>query len=200
MNQQFSKKTILIHGYAGKDLSYWLQWIEEELQKKGVDSYFPAYQDSKQPKMQEWLKLFKDELSDPNCEYTFVAHSMGCLVTLKLIEELDIKVDKVVLVACPKNIVKEDDQGSLWKKVTGKEREDLKNFFEQKFDWALVSSKISNFHLFFSDDDYAVPFEAFDYYKNIFPTADFKVFHNYGHFNRKNDTYTLPEALEILLK
>ncbi|MCA9382642.1 alpha/beta hydrolase [Candidatus Dojkabacteria bacterium] len=193
-----NKKTILIHGYAGRDLSFWLQWIEEELKKEKVTTYFPAYEDSKQPKMDQWVNLFKEELSDPDCEYSFVAHSMGCLVTLKLIEQLDLKLNNVVLVACPKNMVLDKVSGSLSTKVIGEERRILNEFFEQQYDWDLINSKISNLHFFFSDDDFAVPIDAYDYYKEIFPEAEFKIFNNYGHFNRKNDIYTLPEALELI--
>lgn len=191
-------KTILIHGYAGHDLSHWLQWLQGELEKQNKDTYFPSYEDSKQPNMTDWQSLFTKELSVSDCEYTFVAHSMGCLVTLKLIENLNIKVKKVVLVACPKNVVAADEKGSLWEKIDGEEWALMEKFFNQDIDWNVINAKASNINFFFSDDDFAVPLEAYDYYKNIFPDANFKVFHNYGHFNRKTGIFTLPEVLELL--
>jgi predicted alpha/beta hydrolase family esterase len=191
-------KYILLHGYAGHDLSFWLQWLEVELNKQGKEVVFPAYEDSKLPIIEEWLSVFTKELSDSSYTYTFIAHSMGSLVTLKLIETLDIKINKVILVACPKNEVKDDDEGSLWQKVDGKEREILKSFFEQDMDWELIKSKIPELHFFYSEDDFAVPFEAYHYYKKIFSDANFKIFKNHGHFNRKNDINTLPEVLELI--
>lgn len=192
------EKTILLHGYAGHDLSYWLQWLEQELVKQDKNVAFPSYENSKHPDMNEWLELVKPELTDNKAKYTLVTHSMGSLVALKLIESLDRVFDNVILVACPKNIVTDDDKGSLWKKVTGQEKESLKRFFEQELKFDLIESRVNQLHFFYSDDDYAVPFEAHDYYNKRFPNAQFKTFHNYGHFNRKNDIYTLPEILEIL--
>ena len=192
------EKTILLHGYAGHDLSYWLQWLEQELVKQDKNVAFPSYENSKLPDMNEWLELVKPELTDNQVKYTLVTHSMGSLVALKLIESLDRVFDNVILVACPKNIVTDDDQGSLWKKVAGQEKETLKRFFEQELNFDLIESRVNQLHFFYSDDDYAVPFEAHDYYNKRFTNAQFKIFHNYGHFNRKNDIYTLPEILEIL--
>ncbi len=192
------EKTILNHGYAGHDLSFWLQWIEAELQKDNKEVVFPTYENSKLPKMEEWVSLIKKEVSDQSYTYTFVAHSMGSLVTLKLIESMNVTIEKVVLVACPKNYVATNDGGSLWKRVEGEERRILKTFFDQDLDFKAIQEKIPELHFFFSKDDFVIPYEAHDYYQSKFPRAHFKTFNSYGHFNRKNNIYTLPEALEII--
>jgi len=188
--------TILIHGYIGKELSWWLQWLESKLNYT-QKVFFPSYINSKNPDMDEWMNLFHDKLVNKDCEYTFIAHSIGSLVTMKLIEKYDIHVKNMIVVGCPQNRISAHKQ--FTDKIDNIKREIFTQFVEQEYDWRLIASKIENISFFFSDNDYAIPYqETISYYKKKFPNALFKTFHNYGHFNYKSDISELPEILDII--
>jgi len=151
--------------------------------------------------MSNWVRLFSNKISSFDDDFIFIAHSFGCLVALKLVEKVDIKISDVVLVACPKNKIEGCNLESLWKKISDRKKDILTKFVEQDFDWDIIKSKIRNLNFFLLDDDFAIPYEeTLPYYKSIFPKASFKTFKNYGHFNRRNNICELPEVLEIIEK
>jgi len=129
------KNTILIHGYAGKDLSFWLQWLEKELSKHS-HVFFPSYVDSKISDMEKWTSLFNKKLSRRIENYNFIAHSLGSLVTMKLIEQHDIKVQNMVLVACPVNKIELHRQ--LIDRIDDDAKMVFTKFVEHEYDWDLI--------------------------------------------------------------
>ena len=194
------KNVFLFHGYIGKKMSDWLLWLEKELKKNKVDVYFPEYNNSQKPVMADWLKEFEITSSEINFDTIFIAHSLGCLVALLLLQQSNIKISKVILTACLKNEVSSQNLKGLWAKISEEEKESIASFIEQELDWQKIKDSADDFVFYFSKDDYAVDFEEnFEFYKKLFPDAKFKIYDNHGHFNHKNDIYEMPDILSEII-
>lgn len=194
------KKVFIFHGYNSREMSHWMIWLEEKLRQAGVEVYFPAYNNSREPVMAEWLKLFESEKSKVDQETIFVAHSFGCLVTLKFLAELNITVSKVILVAPPRDEFTGKSLVGLLGKITETEKEAIIKFMNQKLDWDSLKSKSREFIFLLSKDDYAINFEeSYSFYNKLFPSSDFKIYDSAGHFNHKAGIYEMPEVLDLII-
>lgn len=87
---------IVLHGSGGIDM--WIPWLEKELKSKASDVWVPTLPDPGEPDLKKQLP-FLLESNKIGPESTIIGHSASCPLILSLLENLDITVKKVVLVA-----------------------------------------------------------------------------------------------------
>ncbi|MBI2579242.1 MAG: serine hydrolase family protein [Candidatus Aenigmarchaeota archaeon] len=183
------KKVFLVHRWEGSPEKDWMPWLKRELEKKGFRVFAPLMPDAANPEMDSWLNhlLHITKIAgDPNKDWFFVGHSLGCITILRYIETLkeNQKIGGAVLVAGFA-----DDL----------EIPELSDFYKEPVDWQKIKSHCRNFIAVNSDNDPYVPLKHGYAFKEKLG-AELVVMHKHGHFSGSEGFVELPVALEAVLK
>lgn len=102
-----SKRVLILHGLGGSDFPHWQAQLSSDLIKENYIVSFPAFPSRDNPKLQEWKEFLKKEVEHfrPNI---VVCHSLANILWFHTCDELDIKFDKLMLVAPVRNQVLEE--------------------------------------------------------------------------------------------
>lgn len=102
-----NKRVLILHGLGGSDFPHWQAHLACDLIKQNTAVSFPTFPNRDNPDLQEWKEFLKKE-----CEHfkptIVVCHSLANLLWFHICEELDIKLDKLMLVAPVRNEELED--------------------------------------------------------------------------------------------
>ena len=107
-----NKRILILHGLNGSDFPHWQAQLASDLIKENYIVSFPAFPSRDNPKLQEWKDFLKKELEHFKPDIV-VCHSLANILWFHICDELDINLDKLMLVAPVRN----------------KELEDAKSFF-----------------------------------------------------------------------
>lgn len=93
-----NKRVLIIHGWGGSSYPHWQACLAADLIKEHYVVSFPSLPNKKFPKLDEWKEFIKKEVEHfkPNI---VVCHSLGNIVWFHVLDELDIKIEKLLLVA-----------------------------------------------------------------------------------------------------
>lgn len=184
------RKVYIIHGWEGYPEEGWFPWLRSKLIENGFQVIIPALPDSDKPTIEKWLTFLKEKVKDPDKDTFFVAHSLGCITTLRYIESLpgSKKIGGAVLIAGFGHDLE-------YKGYKG----ELSSFFKTELDWRKVRTQGGKFVSICSDNDPWVPLKHnATFVKEL--GAESLVLHNMLHFSGGEGFTQLPEALEALLR
>lgn len=191
-----SNSVAIFHGYSGHKPGSWLSWLEQELLSRKFDPIYPSFPPLGSSRIEEWYEHFQKYQTNIKGPLSIVGHSAGTTFALYLIEHLDIKYDKLVLV-CPLN---NQDGAEYNRPGAESEAPFIRAFVHQEFDFDLIKARAKNITFILSDNDPNVPYEKTKkYFSQIFPNAKFLTLHNAGHINAKAGIFELPVALEEIV-
>lgn len=105
--KKMSKRVLILHGLNGSDYPHWQSQLAMDLIKENFIVSFPSFPSRDNPKLQEWKEFLKKEIKHFNPDIV-VCHSLGNILWFHTCDELDIKLDKLMLVAPVRNEVLED--------------------------------------------------------------------------------------------
>ncbi len=91
------KNTIILHGTGSNPNEFWFPWLKEVLEKKGYEVWVPELPDGDNPDKNKWLP-FIFENGKFNEETVIIGHSAGAAIILALLEDLDVKIRRAILV------------------------------------------------------------------------------------------------------
>ncbi len=194
------KQAFIIHGYGGNKDGHWFPWLKSELEKFNFHVDNPQFPNTDHPQVQEWTQtindLWKPELkstshSNKPTFRTMIGHSLGGTEILKSLElDWTQPLDLAIIIAAPNKKVLEDSEFT-----------DLKNFFEQDFDWKKIQRNCKKFILIFSDNDPYVQPEVGEYYQHhLGGTTELFMLNNAGHFMKRDGFEEFPMLLELIKK
>jgi predicted alpha/beta hydrolase family esterase len=137
------KNAIILHGTGDSPDLYWFPYIKEKLEEKGYAVWLPALPNAKKPNLADWVPFILEngKLTE---ETVIIGHSAGAQVILSVLERLDGKIKKAILV-------------SGYSKPLPKTQNDPKN--QDSFDWEKIKGKAEEFIFINSDND---PWECTD--------------------------------------
>jgi len=93
-----SKKVLILHGWQGSSYPHWQAHLAMDLIKRNYTVSFPSLPSKNEPKLHEWKKYLKNELAHFKPDIV-VCHSLGNILWFKIEEELNIQIEKLLLVA-----------------------------------------------------------------------------------------------------
>lgn len=93
-----NKRILILHGLNGSDFPHWQAQLASDLIKENYIVSFPAFPSRNNPKLQEWKDFLKKELEHFKPDIV-VCHSLANILWFHTCDELDIKLDKLMLVA-----------------------------------------------------------------------------------------------------
>lgn len=141
------KNAIILHGSSGTPNSFWLPSIRKFLEKQGYQVWAPQLPRPEAPdlKLQLPFVLMKGNF---NRRTILIAHSSGCPLILSLLENIDIKVEKVILVAGYARPLKRQRERSL-KKL----EKDAEPILQKEYNWEKISKNVREIIFINSDND-----------------------------------------------
>ncbi|MFA7082979.1 MAG: alpha/beta hydrolase [Arcobacteraceae bacterium] len=92
------KRVLILHGWGGSLHLHWQAQLAQSLVKENYEVSFPTLPNMDFPKLNEWKEFIKKEVEEYK-PHIVVCHSLGNIIWLHLLDELNIKLDKLMLVA-----------------------------------------------------------------------------------------------------
>ncbi|MDX4036639.1 RBBP9/YdeN family alpha/beta hydrolase [Aliarcobacter skirrowii] len=97
-----SKKVLILHGLSGSDFPHWQAHLASDLIKESYIVSFPELPNKNSPSLNEWKNFLKEEINHFKPDIV-VCHSLANILWFHTCDELDIKLDKLMLVAPVRN-------------------------------------------------------------------------------------------------
>lgn len=159
-------RVLIIHGWGGSDYPHWQAWLAGKLAANYGTVSFPLLDNPHFPSKNRWVRQLKEiiERFKPNI---VVAHSLGSVLWLLTVPEIDISLDKLILVAPPSKDTKIDT---------------IKSFFPYSIPNNLKSKE--SLIIVSDNDEYIDIKEAMKIASEC--GADLKIIPNAGHINAKS--------------
>lgn len=180
------KNALILHGTGEGPNSFWHPSIKIFLENLGYEVWVPQLPDADTPDLKKWLPVALN--FNYNEETIIIGHSAGCPLLLSVLENLNVKIHKAVLVAG-------------YAKPTGVEKTpDL--ILQSIYNWEKIKSNVEDLIFINSDND---PWKCDDeaglyMFRNLGGTLIIR--ENEGHMGSKsfNQPYTKFPLLEKLLE
>lgn len=92
------KNAIILQGAGETTKSFWLPWLEQELEKKGYEVWLPQLPDNDDPQLEKNLPFVLNNGKFTE-ETVFIGHSAGCPLILAVLENINVQIKQAILVA-----------------------------------------------------------------------------------------------------
>ena len=137
---------VLLHGYGGNPNAGSRIGLKKELESLGLKCFIPQLPIKNQPNVQEQTEyLLKNSKFDEDT--VLVGHSLGCAVALRVLEKLNVKIKKLVLVG-----------GFIEPNFKDKKRP-ITDQLNWKFDFGKIKKNVGSIIILSDKNDHAVPIE-----------------------------------------
>lgn len=97
-----SKRVLILHGLSGSNFPHWQAHLASDLIKESYIVSFPELPNKNSPSLNEWKNFLKEEIKYFKPDIV-VCHSLANILWFHTCDELDIKLDKLMLVAPVRN-------------------------------------------------------------------------------------------------
>ncbi len=192
-------KVLIIHGLGSNSNENWFQWLKKELEKNNYEVIVPDMPDSEKPVLKIWLQELEKIVFDFTEEDIIVSHSLGSSAAMNLIQKMNLKINKLFLVAPATEFLFQDKgvRDNIESASTEDNKKFTKEFLSAKIDYKKIESNIHKIYAYFSDDD---PYISLNQKKDLAKVleADYKIFKNKGHFS--DTCLELPEIIPDILE
>ena len=185
------KKLYLIHGWGGSSRGGWFDWLQEELEERGVKVTAFDMPETNAPEISKWVGFLNQNVKEIDEDTYFVSHSIGGQTILRFLEKLpeNIKIKGCVFVAGWFNLKEEASEDE-------EDREIARPWIETPIDFEKVKNHCDNFLAIFSDNDPYVPLSDKEIFKEKL-NAKIIIKNNQEHFNEVSE---IKEILDFILK
>lgn len=92
------KNVIILHGTGDKNTDFWFPYVKEKLEEKGFEVWLPQLLNAAVPNLKDWL-TFVLENGKFTPETVLIGHSAGAQLILSILENVDVKIKKAILVS-----------------------------------------------------------------------------------------------------
>ena len=91
------KNAIIFHGAGSTPNDVWYPWLRKQLEEKGYKVSSPILTNDEMAPLDKWLPMALKE--NYNNETVLIGHSAGCPLILSVLENINAKISKAILVA-----------------------------------------------------------------------------------------------------
>lgn len=177
----------IIHGAKATPQSNWFPWLSAELKALGHDARVPAMPTPEGQSYLTWRKAFYEQCGDLTPDSILVGHSVGAAFILRMLDETDVTVKAVILVAPFMNKIGLPEYDALNASFVGK-----------AVNWKSLRRKAQSWHCVMGDKDPYIPMSiAYETPMNlgIKPT----IIKGGGHLNAESGYTQFPLVLDLIL-
>lgn len=89
---------IILHGTGDKPTDFWFPYLKENLENRGYSVWLPELPNAEKPNLKDWLS-FVLQSGTFSQDTILVGHSAGAQLILSILEKIDIKIKKAILVS-----------------------------------------------------------------------------------------------------
>ena len=93
-----NKRVLVLHGLGGSDFPHWQAQLSSDLIKENYIVSFPSFPSRDNPQLEDWKNTLKKEIEHFSPDIV-VCHSLANVLWFHTCDELDINLDKLMLVA-----------------------------------------------------------------------------------------------------
>ncbi|MCK3658181.1 alpha/beta hydrolase [Pasteurellaceae bacterium Pebbles2] len=97
------KNIYITHGYTANSSKHWFPWLKQQLKVRSKNNEFSTalfdMPNSSQPDPQQWLAYHQQQIQHLDEHSYFIGHSLGCVATLRYLQQMKKKIGGVILVA-----------------------------------------------------------------------------------------------------
>ena len=177
---------VLLHGYKGSPKKDFFPWLKKELGKNEYKVFIPTLPNSKNPEVAEQVEhVLRHAKFDKNT--ILLGHSLGTIVTLKVLEKLKQPVQRSVLVA-----------GFTENKFLDKDDRFDEQTFDWKFDWKKIRRNAGNVIILRDLNDPIIPYSRANELQKFLGGKIIDTIANQTHFNSKKEPVILKNILPKL--
>jgi uncharacterized protein len=141
-----AKKAAIIHGSGGSIKRNWFQWLKNELESDGYQTFLPQFKTPEEQSLENWRSQFEYEVGELDNNSLLVGHSIGAVFILRILEKLKSPIHTAVFVAgfTGKIDIEEFDQINA-------------SFIAEPYDWLKIKANAKNIICFSGSNDPYVP-------------------------------------------
>ena len=132
------KNAIMLHGTACTPTSYWFPSIRKNLEGTGYQVWVPQLPDADMPDLAKQLPYVLEN-GEFNKETVIIGHSAGCPLTLSVLENVDTRIHKAILVAGYSRPKSDDPKPEP--------------ILQNKYDWEKIRQNVKDIYFINSDND-----------------------------------------------
>lgn len=169
------KRVLILHGLGGSDYPHWQAHLAADLIKQNTAVSFPHLPNRDNPSLEEWKTFVKNEIEHFK-PTIIVCHSLANLLWFHLCSEVEISLDKLMLVA----------------PVRDKSLKDAKTFFPYPINKELKAKEVMMSAS--TNDPYMNVEEAIRLQSKL--KVDMKILNDAGHINADSGYGKLDCALD----
>jgi len=185
IKESFMQQRVFItHGYTAHSQKHWFPWLKVRLEKKNVCVKVLDMPNSSQPKPEEWLAHHQAEIPEIHETDIFIAHSLGCIATLRFLAQQNQKIAGLILVAGFDQAVSNLPE--------------LDAFTAEKLDYSQLIANSSQRTVIASKDDEVIQHELSEQLA-VNLKAKYFVTNGYNHFTERFGVTELPLVLDEVL-
>ncbi len=182
-------RAAIIHGYDANPDKHWFSWLATQLETAGYPTTIPAMPDLKPAQADTWQKEAGLAIGIPDQHTIVVAHSLGCLATLRYLSSLpdQWELGALVLVA---GFVEPLPKLPELAEFIGHQP-------QAGCDLATITKRVGKTLVLRSDFDPIVPVQLTSKLAELLEAEEIVV-PGAGHFLDREGVTTLPQALQVL--
>ena len=175
-------KFVLLHGFRESPESSFFPWLKTELEKRGHEVVVPELPNSENPTEEEWVStaLSATEYDESTI---LLGHSLGATTALKVLEKIDTKIAKAVLV------------GGFVDPSFKDQSRNFETTFNWSFDFEKISAATHKFILLHDENDVAISSDQADKLQRSLGVKLTRVDAEKAHFQGSEEPEVLREAL-----
>jgi predicted alpha/beta hydrolase family esterase len=160
-----------------------LGWIGRELAVLNYEVLAPQLDHNAKPLLRSWQAVLQPLASCLNSQSIIIAHSLGCFLTLRLLEQIEYvaPINKVFLISG----------------FYDAPRESASIFFEPEPEWSKIRRQAQEFVCIYSDDDTIVTPDRTRRLANRLE-AELVLVSGKGHFLGSRGMSTFPELMKMV--
>ncbi|MBM9464618.1 alpha/beta hydrolase [Aeromicrobium sp. YIM 150415] len=180
------QRAAIFHGYGATPHDHWFAWLAAQLRADGIPTTIPALPDPLAPDPHRWERTVRETLGVPDEQSIIIAHSLGCLTTLRYLRSLPAPwcLGTLVLVS------------GFVDRLPG--LPELDAFIGDGCDVTGLSGHIGHLTVIRSDDDPLVPPALTDQLAGLLGTSA-QVVPGAGHFLAADGITALPSAYDAVM-
>ncbi|MBI3412779.1 MAG: alpha/beta hydrolase [Candidatus Aenigmarchaeota archaeon] len=141
------KNAVILHGSSCTPNSYWLPSIKKFLEKQGYSVWVPQLPNPEAPDLKIQLPFVLKNATFNN-ETIIIGHSSGCPLILSVLESIDVKINKAILVA---GYARKPEK--MYEPSLKKEEQDAEPILQAKYNWEKIKQNAGELYFINSDND-----------------------------------------------
>ena len=188
-------KVLILHGFGNDNTDNWYSWLRDKLNKKGYEAIAPSMPNTKEPILKEWLEGLEPLVADFTENDIMIGHSLGAFTLMHLIQKLDLKLNKLFLVApVSEFMLAGETPKGIKENFSDKDLEFSKKYIGNKVNYQKIDNNVKKIYGYFSDNDPYITLDQKNSLEKVLK-IDFKIFENRKHFSKSTPSPKLPEII-----